>query len=83
MDDFSVIRVIEHAIEIYRTLPLPFYIFMIFCSLLLVFRIIADYLLEIDASKRYWKRYYAEQKESEEKISLKKSNYIFIRFGVF
>ncbi|PEM79198.1 hypothetical protein CN639_31355 [Bacillus toyonensis] len=72
MDDFSVIRVIEHAIEIYRTLPLPFYIFMTFCSLLFCLRFIADYFLEKDASKRYWERYYAEQKESEEKICLKK-----------
>lgn len=72
MDDFSLVRVIEYAIEIYRTLPLPLYIFMTFCSFLLVFRIIADYFLEKDASKRYWERYYAEQKESEEKICLKK-----------
>lgn len=72
MDDFSFFRVIEHSIEIFNSLPLPLYIFMIFCNVLLALRIIIDYFLERDASKRYWKRYYAEQKESEEKISLKK-----------
>lgn len=72
MDGFSFFRVIEHSIEIFNSLPLPLYIFMIFCNVLLALRIIIDYFLEKDASKRYWKRYYAEQKESEEKISLKK-----------
>ncbi|PFS61485.1 hypothetical protein COK41_18160 [Bacillus cereus] len=72
MDGFSFVRVIEYSIEIFRSLPLPLMIFMIFCNVLLALRIIIDYFLEKDASKRYWKRYYAEQKEFEEKISLKK-----------
>ncbi|HDR7785269.1 TPA: hypothetical protein QCY04_005742 [Bacillus wiedmannii] len=72
MDGFSFFRVIEHFIGIFNSLPLPLYIFIIFCNVLLVLRIIIDYFLERDASKRYWKRYYAEQKESEEKNSLKK-----------
>lgn len=72
MDGFSFFRVIEHSIEIFNSLPLPLYIFMIFCNVLLALRIVIDYFLERDASKRYWKRYYAEQKESEEKNSLEK-----------
>ncbi|HDR3452222.1 hypothetical protein BTT_65490 (plasmid) [Bacillus thuringiensis serovar morrisoni str. 4AA1] len=72
MDGFSFIRVIEYSIEIFKSLPLPLTIVLILGNVLFISRMIIDYFLEKDASKRYWKRYYAEQKESEGKISLKK-----------
>lgn len=72
MDGFSFVRVIEYSIEIFRSLPLPLMIVLIVCNVFFILRIIIDCFLERDASKRYWERYYAEQKESEEKICLKK-----------
>ena len=72
MDGFSFFRVIEYSKEIFSSLPLPLTIILILGNVAFTLRIIIDYFLEKDASKRYWKRYYAEQKEFEEKISLEK-----------
>ncbi|PFF36784.1 hypothetical protein CN328_26160, partial [Bacillus cereus] len=60
MDGFSFFRVIEYSKEIFSSLPLPLTIFLIIGNVLFVFRLIIDYFLERDASKRYW------QNESEE-----------------
>lgn len=72
MGEFSFFRVIEYSKEIFSSLPLPLTIFLILGNVLFASKLIIDYFLERDASKRYWERYYAEQNESEEKISLKK-----------
>lgn len=72
MDGFSFFRVIEYSKEIFSSLPLPLTIILILGNVVFTLRIIIDYFLEKDASKRYWKRYHAEQKEFEEKISLEK-----------
>mgnify|MGYP001040516831 CR=1 FL=1 len=72
MDGFSFFRVIEYSKEIFSSLPLLLTIILILSNVVFILRMIIDYFLERDASKRYWKKYHAEQKELEEKISLEK-----------